>query len=258
MPAIAAGNDGTFTIAWVQADGLIGNSVDVYARTFHANGSSAFNAFRVNAYQPGAQRTPLVAAVGAVQLIVWGSRGQDGSKKGVFGRLVSAGVPVGDDFQVNTITEGPQLHPAIAADGVNRFVVAWSGFELDSSFDVFAQTYLATQPPPAGANLVEQSNSRTAIPVPGGAAAGAGAGLSAASAAAGTIGLPRLTVTGNASQLRLQWTTQSGARYQVERSADLRAWSPVGGARPAVNDNDALEIDARDAGAAFFRVLRLP
>ena len=105
---------------------------------------------------------------------------------------------------------------------------------------------------------MEQNNSRTALQVPGAASAGAGAGLSAASTATGAISLPRLTVSGAAGQLRLQWTTQSGARYQVERSADLRAWSPVGGARPAVNDNDALEIDAREAGAAFFRVLRLP
>ena len=69
---------------------------------------------------------------------------------------------------------------------------------------------------------------------------------------------PGAQVSGTAGQLRLQWTTQSGARYQVERSADLRAWSPVGGARPAVSDNDVLEIDARESGAAFFRVLRLP
>lgn len=257
-PAIAAGDDGAFTIAWVQTDVSKVNSADVCARTFNANGSSSFNAFRVNAHQPGAQRYPRVAALGGVQMIIWNSRGPGGSKEDVFGRLISGGAPVGDEFQVNTITEGPQLHPAIAADGVNRFVVAWSGFELDSSFDVFAQTYLATQPPPTGANLVEQSNSRAAIQVPGGAAAGAGAGLSAASAASGTLGLPRLTVSGAAGQLRLQWTTQSGARYQVERSADLRAWSPVGGARPAVNDNDVLEIDARESGAAFFRVLRLP
>ena len=255
-PAIAAGNDGTFTIAWVQADVLKVNTLDVYARTFNASGSSSFNAYRVNVSQPGAQRYPRIAVVGGVQMIVWNSR--DGSKDGVFGRLISGGAPVGDEFQVNTMTEGPQIHPAIAADGVNRFLVAWSGFELDSSFDLFAQTYVATQPPPAGANLVEQNNSRTAIQVPGTASAGAGAGLSAVGTASGAISLPRLTVSGAAGQLRLQWTTQSGARYQVERSADLRVWSPVGGARPAVSDNDALEIEDREAGASFFRVLRLP
>ena len=255
-PAIAAGNDGTFTIAWVQADVLKVNSLDVFARTFNASGSSSFNAYRVNVSQPGAQRYPRIAVVGGVQMIVWNSR--DGSKDGVFGRLISGGAPVGDEFQVNTMTEGPQIHPAIAADGVNRFLVAWSGFELDSSFDLFAQTYVATQPPPAGANLVEQNNSRTAIQVSGTASAGAGAGLSAVGTASGAISLPRLTVSGAAGQLRLQWTTQSGARYQVERSADLRVWSPVGGARPAVSDNDALEIEDREAGASFFRVLRLP
>ena len=85
-----------------------------------------------------------------------------------------------------------------------------------------------------------------------------GVGAATAGAAGRSIGLPRLTVSGAAGRLNLQWTAQSGARYQVERSADLRVWSPIGGARTAVNENEALEIDARDAGAAFFRVLRLP
>jgi hypothetical protein len=257
-PAIAAGADGAFTIAWVQTDALKANTVDVYARTFNADGSSTFDAFLVNVQQRGAQHTPRVAALGAVQMIVWNSRGQDGSGEGVFGRLISAGAPAGGEFQVNTITEGPQLHPAIAADGVNRFLVAWSGFELDSSFDLFAQTYIVTQPTPSGANLVEQNNSRAATQVSGGAGSVAGVGVSAAMTAGGTIGLPRLMVSGSAGRLSLQWTAQSGARYQVERSGDLRAWAPVGGARTAVNENEALEIDARDAGAAFFRVLRLP
>ena len=257
-PAMAAGADGAFTIAWVQTDALKANSVDVYARTFNANGSSTFDAFLVNVQQRAAQHTPRVAALGAVQMIIWNSRGQDGSGEGVFGRLIAAGAPAGGEFQVNTITEGPQLHPAIAADGVNRILVAWSGFELDSSFDLFAQTYVVTQPPPSGANLVEQNNSRAGTPVTGGAATMIGVGAATAGAAGGSIGLPRLTVSGAAGRLNLQWTAQSGARYQVERSADLRVWSPVGGARTAVDVNEALEIDAREAGAAFFRVLRLP
>ncbi len=94
-PAIAAGADGAFTIAWVQTDGSKANTVDVYARTFNADGSSTLDAFLVNAYQRGAQHTPRVAALGAVQMIVWNSRGQDGSGEGIFGRLISAGAPDG-------------------------------------------------------------------------------------------------------------------------------------------------------------------
>ena len=93
--------------------------------------------------------------------------------------------------------------------------------------------------------------------VPGGTSATV-AGFTAASTAAGTLSVPRLSVTGGGSQLRLQWTTQPAAHYQVQRSADLRSWSPVGGTRAASGESDAVDIDAREAGAAFFRVLRLP
>ena len=256
-PAIAAGDDGTFTVAWVQPDPSKVNGMDVYARTFTASGSSSFNSFRANTHQPGAQQAPRIAALGAVQMVVWISRGQDGSKEGVFGRLISGGAPVGAEFQVNSIPDGPQLYPVVAADGVNRFLVTWSGFELDSSFDLFARTYVVTQPQPAGANLSEQSGPRAGTRVPGGTSATV-AGFTAASTAAGTLSVPRLSVTGGGSQLRLQWTTQPAAHYQVQRSADLRSWSPVGGTRAASGESDAVDIDAREAGAAFFRVLRLP
>ena len=260
-PSVAAGTDGAFTIAWTQADAHAVNGLDVYARTFNADGSSSFDAFRANAYRPGSQHTPHVAALGAVQLVIWTSRGQDGSREGVFGRLVSGGVPAGDEFQVNTVSAGPQIHPVVATDGVNRFLTVWSGFELDSMFDLFAQAFVVTQPASAGAGLAEQNQKRGSVAVvsPGGATSSAApGGLAAAVGAAGTAGSPRLLLSRQAESLRLQWSAQAGARYQVERSTDLRVWSPMGGPRTVDGESDALEVDSREGGAVFFRVLRLP
>jgi hypothetical protein len=67
----------------------------------------------------------------------------------VFGRFLRSDLtPEGNEFLVNTTTIGPQIHPAIAADGVGRFLVAWSSFAgLAPGFDLFAQRYASTLQP---------------------------------------------------------------------------------------------------------------
>jgi hypothetical protein len=76
--------------------------------------------------------------------------GQDGSFEGVYGRLLSAGLLAGPEFRVNTRTISKQFQPAIASDGAERFVSVWSSFvSLPSGFDLIAQQFLTTQPPPA-------------------------------------------------------------------------------------------------------------
>jgi hypothetical protein len=43
---------------------------------------------------------------------------------------------------VNTTTISQQMHPAVASDGVDQFLVVWTGFTLSSlNFDLFAQRY---------------------------------------------------------------------------------------------------------------------
>ena len=143
---------------------------------------------------------------------------------------------------------------------MNRFLAVWSGFDLDTDFDLSAQRYLTTAPSApltAGAMLMKQQS--------GAAPAGRESALPAATArllatgpaALGEVSLPRMSFSGTAAKRLLHWNTQPGVRYQVQVSTDLKAWKPVGEPRLAADVTDSVEIGAEGL-AAFYRVARLP
>ena len=64
--------------------------------------------------------------------------GDGTSGEGVFGQfLTSDGRLAGVEFRVNTTTISRQIHPTIASDGLNRFLVVWSSFGAGTSFDSY-------------------------------------------------------------------------------------------------------------------------
>lgn len=150
-PSVVACPNGGFMIAWSEKDltSIKTNSWDVYARVFLNTGVAFGPVSRLNQYLFGDQYAPKLASLGSDVLAVWTSLGQDGSREGVFGRFLRNDLtPLGNEFLVNTTTVGPQMHPAIAADGVGRFLVAWSSFAgLAPGFDLFAQRYASALQP---------------------------------------------------------------------------------------------------------------
>ena len=67
-------------------------------------------------------------------LIVWESLLQDGSSWGIFAQRYSAdGAQIGDEFQVNTTTRGPQMNPAVAMTDDGIAMVVWQDDWADSS-----------------------------------------------------------------------------------------------------------------------------
>lgn len=257
-PAVGALADGQFTVVWAQRDAARTNGWDIYARGFTSGGAASGEAFRVNTTTARDQHAPQIASVGANQLVTWTSFGQDGSREGVYAQALSGGVPAGDEFRVNSSTDGSQLHPAIAADGASRFLALWTSFNVESSFDLYSQTYGTVQPPSnpalAGVQFVDM-HTRQAI------AAGGGApfpplppvpGLDVA-----TVGNPRMTLTGPLEKLRLNWTAEVGARYQIQTSDNLKQWTNVGSPRSTTTGIDSIGIEAGGA-AGFFRVIRVP
>lgn len=148
-PALAAGSDGGFLAVWSERDMLNrSNSWDIVARAFTGSGWGG-TARRINAMLYGDQVAPRVAAIGTDYLVVWTSLGQDGSREGVFGRVVwGDGVPAGEEFCVNTTTVSQQLHPVVASDGVERFLAVWTSFTgVAAGMDLFAQRYASTNQP---------------------------------------------------------------------------------------------------------------
>jgi len=148
-PSVAGGSDGGFIIAWSQkAFQMSLDGWDVFARPFSGTGLGG-TARRVNTYTYGDQFAPKVGALGADYLAVWTSLAQDGSREGVFGQfLFGDGSPSGRELQVNTTWINKQMHPAVAADGRSKFLVAWTSFGGGvQSFDLYAQRYASVGQP---------------------------------------------------------------------------------------------------------------
>jgi hypothetical protein len=62
----------------------------------------------------------------------------------VYGQFVhNNGALTGGEFRVNTTTVSQQMHPTVASDGANQFLIAWTSFTgLTNGFDLYAQRYI--------------------------------------------------------------------------------------------------------------------
>ena len=131
--SVAAGDSADFVVVW-QSYGQDGSSEGVFGQRFDAAGAPLGGEFQVNSYTPSIQSYPSVAADSAGNFVVaWESPG-DGSSFGVIARRFSAaGVPLENDFQVNTYTPDNQWAQVLAADGSGNFVAVWESAGQDSS-----------------------------------------------------------------------------------------------------------------------------
>jgi hypothetical protein len=153
-PDLAPGWGGGFVAVWSErALANLTNMWDVVVGKFDASGQSAPAQPRFNVYEPHNQFSPRLAALGGSRLVVWTSLWQDGSREGIYGRLLSETGAAGDEFLIPTATASQQIQPAVASDGAGRFLVAWAGFlGGNSSFEILGQRYSGEQaihPPPA-------------------------------------------------------------------------------------------------------------
>ena len=158
---VAADGEGRFVVAWASfgSHGTDASESSIQVRRFRANGLPFGEQLQVNSHTPGLQSTPAVAIDPQGNfLVVWisyGSSGTDASESAILGRrLDENGLPVGEDFQINTYTTGRQWSPDVAADDQGSFVVVWtsrgsSGTDSDS-YSVQAQRFGADGVPLGG------------------------------------------------------------------------------------------------------------
>ena len=103
--------------------------------------------FQVNTYTTKRQRPhaghSIAADAGGNFVVVWQSRGQDGSGEGVFGqRFDASGQRLGAEFRINTDTLESQDFPSVAAAAGGEFVVVWTGDQRDGSYSgIMGQRY---------------------------------------------------------------------------------------------------------------------
>jgi hypothetical protein len=141
-PSVAMRPSGEFVATWTSLF-EDGSGTGVFGQRFASSGAPVGAEFRVNTHTTGNQGGSRVALDGSGNfVVVWSSAGQDGSGTGVFGqRHEGSGVPLGPEFRVNTYTTDDQGGPAVAADPLGNFVVAWHSEQDGSGFGIFGQRY---------------------------------------------------------------------------------------------------------------------
>lgn len=163
--AVAISEDGDFLVVW-QGPGPEG--LEIFGRLFTEAGSPLTAEFQINTSDLGDQEDPTVATSDERDEFIVAWTGFDADGRGIFAqRLSSAGALLGAEIPVNTITLQDQIHPAVAASGLdldpgddNLFVVVWQGFDADGS-GVFFQRFEDDGTPRGGeerANLDEPGN----------------------------------------------------------------------------------------------------
>jgi subtilisin-like proprotein convertase family protein len=140
-PSISALSDGGWVVVWGSPDPL-GLSAEIYGQRFNAEGQPVGHEFLVNTYTLTTQAQPIVAGLhDGGWVVIWTSAFQDGSDMGVYGQRFSAtGLPLGDEFKVNTTVIGAQFQPAITALQDGGWVVTWTGQD-DEFAGIVGQRY---------------------------------------------------------------------------------------------------------------------
>ncbi len=212
----------------------------------------------VNTYTPSTQAWPAAATLADGSYVVaWQSSGQDGGSWGIYAqRFANNGEALGAEVRVNTLVNGEQSWPQIAALSNGGFVVSWqdNGGNDGSGWGSYAQRFDAAGVAQGGQLLLNTTTSGTqyhtnVAAYPGGFAAvwsnGSDIYLQRFDNAGTKQGLETLvsTVPGGAS-------AQAGAQYvpDVAGRADgdlVVVWSDSGG-----NDGNSNGVFARIYDAA--------
>jgi hypothetical protein len=127
-PNLAATPDGYLVV--YTDEGTAANDTDVFVRYLGQDGLPTQPGYRVNTSTDGFQYAPAVAVTtDGRALVVWAdgqARPEDNDSGSIRGRpLHPFGLPIGDDFAVNTTTPRAQLYPSVAAAAHGAFLVTW-------------------------------------------------------------------------------------------------------------------------------------
>lgn len=140
---VAALANGGFVVTWTSWS-QDGSGRGILGQRFDSTGAPVGSEFQVNTVTADDQLEASVTGLTDGGFVVtWGSWLQDGSQWGIFGqRFDSGGVPVGSEFQVNTVTANDQESCSIAALQDGGFVVVWESWLQDGSqWGIFGQRF---------------------------------------------------------------------------------------------------------------------
>jgi hypothetical protein len=150
-PTAAVDAAGNLAIAWRDS-----TAAGVFARFFAPDGTPQGPTLGVTQLNPGAGSGVPAAAFGSggSLLIAWDSLssfGDDTSQSVQARRFEANGIPVGDQFQVNTLTSGIQGAPSIAALPDQGYFVSWQSqgsYQGDNQgYSIQSRRFLADDTP---------------------------------------------------------------------------------------------------------------
>ncbi|TWU08136.1 LamG-like jellyroll fold domain-containing protein [Stieleria varia] len=141
-PDVAVNDDGSFVVTWM-SNGQDGSLNGMYFQRFNASGVAQGSETRISQTTVGEQFYGTVDNDASGRFVVtWMS--DDGNQFGIYGRRFDAsGTALGNEFMVNTWTQGNQGSPNVSVDDDGDFVIAWhdsSGHD-GAGFGVYAQQY---------------------------------------------------------------------------------------------------------------------
>ncbi|NJO40650.1 MAG: calcium-binding protein [Cyanobacteria bacterium CRU_2_1] len=149
-PAVGMSLNGSFVVVWEATDqddyinGPDNSGTGIYGQRYNSNGTPLDDPFRVNLTTDNDQSNPAIAVnQDGSFVVVWESRDQDSSGKGIFGqRFDRDGDPIDSEFQINFYITDDQINPVVAVDTVGNFVVAWESQEQDGDGSgIYARSY---------------------------------------------------------------------------------------------------------------------
>ncbi|GAB1459276.1 hypothetical protein MASR2M50_10500 [Thauera sp.] len=152
-------------------------------------------------------------------VVVWVSSGQDGSSGGIYGqRFANNGEALGGEFRVNTLGNGDQSWPQIAALSDGGFVVSWqdSAGNDGSGWGNFAQRFDAAGNAQGGQFVVNTTTSSTQYHAN---VAGYDGGFAAVWSDGSDILLQRFDNAGNQARRRGPGEHDPGQRLRAVRRA---------------------------------------
>ena len=181
-PSVGLDAGGNWVVVWESEGSSQGDTSgrSVHGQRVAANGAPLGAEFQVNTYTSLNQYYPGVAvAPDGSFLVVWESDGSpesDSISTSIQARFYDvAGLPSGNQFQVNVVTTGFQELPAVAAAGTGDFVVAWKHNGAGVADPLSVQAMLvAAGGAPAGAQFQVNSYSTGTQTTPAVAADGSG------------------------------------------------------------------------------------
>lgn len=141
---VAAFADGGFLVVWETLDTAAdGSGGAIKAQRFDSAGNKVAGEFLVNSSFASGQTLPAVATFADGSFIIaWTTNDplQDGDGRAIKARLFGAsGVPLADEFLVNTTTAGNQLNPNLATLADGNFLISWDdGWTGDVHARLFA------------------------------------------------------------------------------------------------------------------------